>query len=72
MWIYTLVCWVNYKESWNHCIVLHACYKRQDRSVIDNKDIAKQFIKRNEQCRNYLDVAIVCIIRLLNTSDPKS
>jgi len=28
---------------------LHACYTNQ----LDNKDIAKEFIERNEQCRNY-------------------
>ena len=32
----------------NHCIILHVLRNR-----VDNKDIAKEFIQRNERRRNY-------------------
>ena len=35
----------------NHCIVLHVLKDRTDQ--LDNKDIAKEFIERNERRRNY-------------------
>ena len=35
----------------NHCIVLHVLQDRIDK--LDNKEIAKEFIERNERCRNY-------------------
>lgn len=35
----------------NHCIVLHVLKNRTDQ--LDNKDIAKEFIERNERRRNY-------------------
>ena len=35
----------------NHCIVLHVLKDRIDK--LDNKEIAKEFIERNERHRNY-------------------
>ena len=35
----------------NHCILLHVSRDRMDQ--LDNEDIAKEFIERNEQRRNY-------------------
>ena len=39
-------------QAWlNHCIVLHVLKDKIDK--LDNKEIAKEFIERNERHRNY-------------------
>ena len=35
----------------NHCILLHFLRDRTDQ--FDNEDTAKEFIDKNERCRNY-------------------
>lgn len=35
----------------NHCLLLHVLRDKTDQ--LDKKDVAKEFIERNERCRNY-------------------
>jgi len=52
--MYTLVCWIKLQRN-DEITALFCMYVIRDRTdQLDNKNIAtKEFIERNEQCRNY-------------------